>query len=49
MMARWVSTGQLPSGAVVRELVEEAHRRFAAVAEGQVATYIPALAEADPA
>ena len=45
----WISTGQLPTEAVVRELVAEAQRRFGKVSEGQVATYIPALATADPA
>ncbi|MFM9047232.1 MAG: glutaminase A [Cyanobium sp.] len=45
----WISTGHLPTEAVVAELVAEAHRRFATVSEGKVATYIPALAAADPA
>jgi len=45
----WVSTGQLPSEEAVRGLVAEAHRRFSAVQEGEVARYIPALAAADPA
>lgn len=44
----WVSTGQLPTEEVVRELVGEAHRRFHTVEEGTVAAYIPALASADP-
>lgn len=44
----WISTGHLPSEAVVAELVAETHRRFASVSEGTVATYIPALAAADP-
>ncbi|MEB3317902.1 MAG: glutaminase A [Cyanobacteriota bacterium] len=44
----WISTGRLPTEEVVRELVTEAHRRFAPVAEGTVARYIPALAEANP-
>jgi glutaminase len=48
-MASWISTGHLPSEAVVAELVAEAHRRFQAVGEGRVATYIPGLAAADPA
>ncbi len=47
-MASWISTGHLPSAAVVSELVEQAHRRFATVREGTVASYIPALAAADP-
>jgi glutaminase len=45
----WVSTGRLPTEAVVRQLVDEAHRRFQAVEEGQVASYIPALSAAHPA
>jgi glutaminase len=44
----WISTGHLPTEAVVAELVAEAHRRFATVNQGKVATYIPALAAADP-
>jgi glutaminase len=47
-MTEWISTGHLPAEAVVSELVTQAHRRFAAVKEGRVATYIPALAAADP-
>lgn len=47
-MGEWRPRGELPSEAVVRELVGEAHRRFAPVREGEVATYIPALAAADP-
>jgi glutaminase len=47
-MTEWISTGHLPAEAVVSELVAQAHRRFAAVNEGKVATYIPALADADP-
>ncbi len=42
----WISTGQLPTEDVVRGLVSEAHARFAPVQEGDVASYIPALAEA---
>jgi glutaminase len=45
---RWMSTGHWPAEAVVRELVNEAHQRFRRVREGAVATYIPALATADP-
>ena len=45
----WISTGHLPSEAVVRQLVAEAHRRFGPVDEGKMASYIPALAAADPA
>ena len=33
---------------MVRQLVDEAHQRFAAVDEGEVADYIPALAAANP-
>ncbi len=47
-METWRAKGELPSEAVVRELVGEAHRRFGPVREGRVATYIPALAAADP-
>lgn len=43
-----VSTGRMPEPAAVVALVEEAHRRYAPVAEGQVADYIPALAKAEP-
>jgi len=45
----WVSTGHLPTEAVVHQLVDEAHHRFASVQEGEVASYIPALATACPA
>lgn len=44
----WVSTGRLPTEAVVRHLVDEAHRRFLGVEEGTVASYIPALSAAPP-
>ncbi len=47
-MDQWISTGRLPAETVVRALVEEAHQRFRSVREGTVATYIPALASADP-
>lgn len=43
-----VSTGRLPTEAVVRQLVDEAHRRFLGVEEGTVASYIPALSAALP-
>jgi glutaminase len=39
-----VSTGTLPDGETVRQVVLEAHRRFSAVEDGTVADYIPALA-----
>ena len=48
-MASWISTGHLPTEAVVRQLVDEAHQRFGPVREGKVARYIPALASANPA
>lgn len=44
-----VSTGDLPSGVHVRAVLAEAHERYRSVREGVVATYIPALASADPA
>lgn len=44
-----VSTGTLPGRERVMELMQEAHDRFAGVDEGEVADYIPALAQADPA
>lgn len=43
-----VSTGDLPSADRVRSVLEEAHARYASVREGSVASYIPALASADP-
>ena len=43
-----VSTGRLPAAETVAALVAEAHDRFAAVNEGTVADYIPALAKASP-
>jgi len=43
------ATGALPSGAEVDELVARAHARYAGLDEGDVADYIPILAEADPA
>ncbi|MCP9801304.1 glutaminase A [Synechococcus sp. RedBA-s] len=47
-MTDWVSTGHLPTAAVVQQLVDEAHRRFTPVEEGELASYIPALATASP-
>lgn len=47
-MAARISTGQLPGEAIVQELVAQAHRRFSTVREGKVASYIPALAAANP-
>jgi glutaminase len=43
-----VSTGDLPTRQVVRELIQEAHRAYGSVEEGEVATYIPALAGVAP-
>jgi glutaminase len=42
--ASCISTGHLPPAQRVQALVDEAHARFAAVDEGRVADYIPALA-----
>jgi glutaminase len=47
-VSEWVSNGHLPTAEVVQELVAEAHGRFAPVLDGQVADYIPALAQAPP-
>ncbi len=41
-----VSTGELPPPEVVRTILESTHRAFRGVEEGEVATYIPALAQA---
>jgi glutaminase len=43
-----VSTGALPRIDEVRELVTEAHARYADLDDGAVADYIPALASVDP-
>lgn len=43
----FVSTGSLPSRDEIRALVETAYVRFRGERSGQVADYIPALAEAD--
>jgi glutaminase len=45
----YVSTGLLPPLARTAEAVAAAHARFAGLGEGVVASYIPALAAADPA
>jgi len=37
------------SGSPIQAYLEQLHRRFAGLSGGQVATYIPALAKADPA
>ncbi|MBS1905024.1 MAG: glutaminase A, partial [Actinobacteria bacterium] len=42
------STGALPQGSRVEQLVAEAHERYAGQHDGVVADYIPILAEADP-
>src|SRR4051794_8995219 len=44
----YVSTGHLPPPEEVAALVAEAHERYLAVDEGEVADYIPALAAASP-
>jgi glutaminase len=44
--ANHVSTGQLPPPGRVRELVDEAHDRYASMTAGRNAHYIPALAAA---
>jgi glutaminase len=41
-----VSTGALPDAVDLQELLEEAHRRYLDVDDGEVADYIPALADA---
>lgn len=43
-----VFTGPLPEWSEVESLVEAAHRRYRADADGTVADYIPVLAQADP-
>jgi glutaminase len=43
-----VSTGDLPDAMLVAQLVEEAHAAYRDVTEGDVASYIPALAGASP-
>jgi glutaminase len=45
----YVSTGQLPPVGTVHELVEEAHRTYVDVDDGEVSTVYPSLAGADPA
>ena len=49
MSTTFVSTGTLPSRDEIRALVETAYAQFRHERAGQVADYIPALAEADPA
>ena len=43
-----ISTGDLPSPSETRLRVDQAYRKFRSVADGEVASYIPALAQADP-
>lgn len=43
-----ISTGTLPANAEIGALLAMAHERYAGVAEGRVADYIPALAAAPP-
>jgi len=43
------STGRLPSLEQARGILDDAYARYRSVREGRVATYIPALAAADPA
>ncbi|QDP98845.1 hypothetical protein FOE78_15980 [Microlunatus elymi] len=43
-----VSTGELPGWKRVEDLVTAAHDRYRGVDDGDVADYIPILAEADP-
>ncbi|WP_240930559.1 glutaminase A [Isoptericola sp. BMS4] len=47
-VAQEVSTGTLPGWDRVEHLVTDAHDRFRDDADGEVADYIPVLAEADP-
>ncbi|MGD9508662.1 MAG: glutaminase A [Geminicoccaceae bacterium] len=46
--APFVSTGRLPPAELVRELVDEAYRRFRSTTDGQNANVYPALAAVDP-
>jgi glutaminase len=46
---RHVSSGSLPGAAVIGQLLDEAHRRFRDVADGQPSSVYPALERADPA
>ena len=43
-----VSTGDLPAPAIVEKMMEKTHSMYADLEEGNVASYIPKLAEADP-
>ena len=44
----FVSTGRLPEPDLVQSVLEDAFARVADVSDGEVADYIPALAEASP-
>ena len=44
-----VSTGALPDAERVEDMLRDTHERYREVHDGDVADYIPALAEADPA
>lgn len=46
---RYISTGALPTWDAVRNLVDDAHRRWSVLADGSCSTVYPALARADPA
>ncbi len=46
--AQFVSTGRLPDGRRIDQLLAEAHRLFRTATDGVVADYIPVLADADP-
>lgn len=46
---RFVSTGALPAGRRVDQVVAQAYSDFAAVGEGELSTVYPVLAQADPA
>lgn len=48
-VAQLASSGRLPRGISVDELVAAAHRRYSELDLGEVADYIPVLSEADPA
>lgn len=47
-VAQQVSTGRLPGWGRVDAIVDAAHHRYAPLADGAVADYIPVLAVADP-
>ncbi len=43
-----ISTGALPGDEIITGLLTDAHARFRAVDEGEVASYIPVLANTPP-